>query len=145
MLIPLTQGKFAEIDDEDAELVIGRKFHAVRIGSLWYARSKREYLHHLIFGQPRPGNHVDHRDHDGLNNRRSNLREVPHGINLLNGRKHSNNKSGYKGVSYCKQTGRWRANIQSQGKCRNLGRYDTPELAKAAYDAAWHELMENHI
>lgn len=46
------------------------------------------------------------------------------------------NKSGFKGVSFCKQTGRWRALLQSDGKLSCLGRHETKEDAARAYDKA---------
>lgn len=45
------------------------------------------------------------------------------------------NKSGYKGVSYCRQTGRWVAQIKID-RIRHLGRFSTPEDAARAYDNA---------
>ena len=77
---------------------------------------------------------VDHRNGDGLDNRRSNLRPCSHSQNMCSQKKNITNKSGFKGVNFCKQQKRWRADITSQGKRYNLGRYDTKEEAKKAYD-----------
>lgn len=51
---------------------------------------------------------------------------------------HKRNASGYKGVSFCKQTGRWVAQIKTD-KRKSLGRFPTPELAALAYDRAAFE------
>jgi hypothetical protein len=137
MKIPLTQGEFAIIDDEDAEKVIGIKWSVVKPNPKnWYARnSKHGYLHRFLMDAPE-GMTVDHKDGNGLDCRRSNMRIVPHGLNIANKRKSSNNTSGYTGVTFCKQTGKWRANIMIDRKYKCLGRYDTPELASEAYQKA---------
>jgi hypothetical protein len=84
---------------------------------------------------------VDHRDQDGLNNRRTNLRVATQSQNLSNRGPQKNNTSGYKGVSLCKATGRWQAIIQYGRKKKRLGRFDTPEQAALAYDKAAVALM----
>lgn len=140
MNIPLTQGKSAIIDDSDAHLVIGRKWHYVKTRKNEYARSGGDYLHRVIVSPP-DDMEVDHIDGNGLDCRRSNMRVVPHKINIANKRKSSNNTSGYTGVTFCKQTGKWRANIMIDRKYKCLGRYATPELASDAYERAKNERL----
>lgn len=76
---------------------------------------------------------LDHKDRDTLNDSIENLREATQSQNNANQAIHKRNKSGYKGVCLCSQTGKWRATIQVYGKYMNLGRFDTPELAHEAY------------
>lgn len=76
----------------------------------------------------------DHRDRDGLNNTRENLRLADHSLNRANGRASRNGK--FKGVFLRKKDGRYRAIIQIAGVRRHLGCFDTPEAAARAYDAA---------
>lgn len=52
--------------------------------------------------------------------------------------------SAYKGVSLCRRTGRWRAQIWVGGRHRHLGRFDTEEAAAAAYNAAAIEVWGDH-
>lgn len=132
--IPLTQGEFAIVDDEDFEAVSGMKFHVVKIGKQKYARSRGVYLHHMIHGKPAPGNHVDHRDGDGLNNRRKNLREIRHAMNLKNGSMSRRNTSGYRGVSFDRARGKWIVVTSINGKVLTLGRFKTPVAAAMAFD-----------
>ena len=75
---------------------------------------------------------VDHINGDPSDNRISNLRSVSHDENMKNVRRHADNKSGFLGVSFCKQTRRWRASITANGKSINLGRFTTKEEAVSA-------------
>jgi len=101
-------------------------------GDLIYAyrcRDKRPFcLHRAILDEP--SGPIDHKDHNGLNNRRSNLRSCSHSQNFGNGR-YRLGVSGFRGVSRAK-AGRWTAQVAT----RRLGTFDTPEEAARAYDAA---------
>lgn len=78
---------------------------------------------------------IDHIDCDGHNNKLANLRECTRAQNMQNRKGRA--KSGYKGVTWHAQSGRWNARIYAKGKQRSLGYYDTPEEANSAYaDAA---------
>lgn len=79
---------------------------------------------------------IDHIDGCSLNNKIENLREVTQSQNLQNIRKKKTNTSGYKGVSWSKRRECWVAQITVDRKCRNLGGYQTKELAYEAYQAA---------
>lgn len=73
--IPLTRGKFTIIDADDLPIVEGRSWqaHERRDGKGWYAVSDGTRMHRLLMNAP-SNQIVDHRDGDGLNNRRGNLR-----------------------------------------------------------------------
>lgn len=143
--IPLTQGQFAIVDDEDAELVLAQgRWFAKRDGRTFYAGRKTRrvgggqatlHLHTLLTGWPL----VDHVNGDGLDNRRANLRPATKVENSRNRRLQSNNRSGFRGVSWITAKRRWRASICVQGRRIYLGHYTTPEAAAAAYDAAARE------
>lgn len=79
---------------------------------------------------------VDHANGDRLDNRRINLRACTISQNNCNRGPYARNRSGIKGVSYCKQTGRWRATVSIDGRMKQLGRFHSPEEAAAAYAAA---------
>lgn len=81
-----------------------------------------------------PDNEIDHRDLDKSNCKWYNLREATHLQNMQNVRKRSHNASGFKGVT--KKRNRWIARIKINGKVTNLGCFDTPKEAAAAYDRA---------
>lgn len=73
---------------------------------------------------------VDHKNGNGLDNRRSNLRSSSHEQNMGNRRKNKNNTSGFKGVSLKK--GKWIAKVGG----KQLGTFATPELAFESYKKA---------
>lgn len=77
---------------------------------------------------------IDHIDCDFRNNQRTNLRPASKSQQQRNKKKPKNNTSGFKGVSRCKQTGRWAAKIWVQDCVLHLGRHLTPEAAAHHYD-----------
>ena len=84
-----------------------------------------------------PQHQIDHRDGRRSNNSLANLREATQNANMHNRAKQSRpTSSRYLGVYLDKNTGRWRAHIRHNGKQHRLGRFDTQELAYAAYLAA---------
>ena len=141
--IPLTRGKVALVDDEDFEQLFQFQWYADLIRGRWYVmriaglrgRKRRIYMHRDILGIPL-GVEVDHKDGNGLNNQRYNLRPATHAQNLQNRGKPSSNTSGYKGVSWFKRDGKWRACIGVDGRVIHLGYYDTAEEAARAYNEA---------
>ena len=141
-VIPLTQGKFALVDPEDFPAVAALSpWFADNAGpGRWYAarNARREdgrrrliRLHVFLTGFRL----TDHINHNGLDNRRSNLRDASPAINIRNGRPRLTNHSGHVGVSYCKQTGSWKARVGWNGQDRWLGRFPTPEEASGARHA----------
>lgn len=139
VLIPLSRGLFATVDEEDAERVLAlAPWHAVESdpGRFYAARNtagSRLYLHRFLTGAA-AGVKVDHRSGNGLDCTRDNIRICTHGQNMQNRARHRQNKSGFKGVRL--QAGRWHANIAAEGRQRFLGTFATPEEAAAGYDAA---------
>ena len=108
------------------------------------------YLHRLIAevflngGKPlTPQQHVDHIQPAGGSHAQdslSNLRICSCSQNSMNRSIRSTNKSGYKGVSWHRTAGKWRAKIDSYGRRKHLGLFSTPEAAALAYDKAAKEL-----
>jgi hypothetical protein len=137
--IPLTQGQIALVDDADYDWLNQFKWCAERAKQTYYARGRASVdgktvlirMHVLIAG-PRP----DHKDGNGLNNQRHNLRRATSAQNARNKRRSGNNTSGYKGVSFSKKAKGWRARIKTEGRERHLGVYLTPEAAALAYNDA---------
>lgn len=150
-LIPLTQGKFAIIDDKDFELVSQHKWYARKGSKTFYAVTKIPingsggnyatiYMHRFILCLERRDSMIDHIDCDGLNNSRQNIRLCTAAENIRNRRIASNNTSGLKGASWDKHANKWIAHIKINGKAKHLGCFDSKEDAHTAYCKAALEL-----
>lgn len=130
--------KVAIVDDADEALVASFKWSAYKIGRNFYAMTmdsgKRLYMHRLVMG--RDGPEVDHRNGDGLDNRRTNLRPTRHALNLANQRPQLGRSSQFKGVSWNRQRGKFNAYIKVNQKSRKLGTFTSEIAAAKAYDAA---------
>lgn len=141
--IPLTQDKCAIIDAVDGEIVVPYRWHAFRVHRTWYAATsvngRHLYMHRLILGNP--SERVDHRDGDGLNNRRANLRTCSHAQNMANARLPERNQSGFRGVNWFPRDGVWVARIKFERRNRYLGRFDDPIEAALVYDDAARRLF----
>lgn len=79
---------------------------------------------------------TDHRDRNGLNNTRSNLRDATSQQNNANKRKQFNCTSQYKGVRWRPKAKSWHARIYVNGAEIHLGAYSDDKAAARAYDAA---------
>jgi hypothetical protein len=136
--IYLTHGKVALVDQDDFGWLSAWSWTAMFAKSGWYAvrggKGKHVRMHRAILGEPL--NIVDHRDGDGLNNTKTNLRVCSNAQNMRNCGLRSTNKSGFKGVFWCTQTQKWVAKICVNYRSMSLGRFDTAEAAARAYDAA---------
>lgn len=118
-------GKIAGCDKGNGYIKIAinnRAHHAHRLAWL--------YVHGSL-----PSNGIDHVDGNPSNNRIANLRPATQAENMRNIGKRSRNTSGFKGVSFHKQSGKWIVRAKYEGKNRYFGLYDTAEQAAAAYDA----------
>jgi hypothetical protein len=89
-----------------------------------------------------PAAHIDHINGVRSDNRLANLREASHAQNLAHRVKlDKDNRSGYRGVSWCKARRKWSAEVRHNGQRRRLGRFDNIEDAAKAYEAAARELF----
>lgn len=150
--IQLTQGKVALIDDNDFELVGKHTWAAEKSNETFYAISKIRIggksvnvrLHRFLMSAE-PNMLVDHRDRNGLNNQRENLRVCTSQQNNAN--RTARGVSTYKGVCYTEikrvnQSGivkvypYWQASIQIDGKSKILGRFKNEQQAALAYNKA---------
>ena len=139
--IRLTQNQQAIVDDCDYARLARFSWYACQKNRVWYAarkpyKSKTIYMHLEILGVE-PGIEVDHKNHDGLDNRRDNLRRSTHRQNIQNSRKRVGRS--FKGVSFDPRKAKkpWYARISLQlGKRLLLGYFATKEEAAHAYDEA---------
>ncbi len=137
-LIPVGDSSFAQVDDDDYDLVSQYIWKPAPRRDVVYAQvsNGHTYMHRLITGGQWP--RVDHKDHDGLNNQRSNLRD---------GRRNNQNQSPRGGASRFKGVYRsfplaaggsnWLARIRPEpGRRVTVGTFATEEEAARAYDKA---------
>jgi hypothetical protein len=143
-LIPLTQGKFVQVDDWWYDYLMQWKWCAHKGGNTYYAvrnsrkieGKKRTILMHNVIMLPTEGLEVDHRDHNGLNCLEENMRNCTHQQNQMNSAVRGKLK--YIGVTTTTILGHTyiQAKIRINKKCTHLGLFKTPEDAARAYDEA---------
>jgi len=142
-------GRVVRVDDHDYAQVAGYTWHvwersrgrrrasgpyAITVIRLPDGRKRVLQMHRLLM----PGAaKVDHRDGDGLNNQRYNLREATRQGNSANSQKQRGTSSRFKGVSW--HSGKWEARIKVAGRLRYLGRFAVEAEAARAYDTAARE------
>jgi len=138
--IQLTQNKTVYIDDSDSEFSEYAWQYDNHTG---YAKRKftingkrvTKYLHRMIFEKHwsvelLKDELVDHENNNRLDCTTNNLRLATYSQNNVN--KHfKGNKVGYQGVTTCGQL--FTAKISFENVTHNLGKFETPELASAAY------------
>ena len=134
--IKLTQGKVTLVDDEDFEYLNQWKWYANKIGKIFYAyrsewlkdkQVRKFILMHRLIMQVNTGLYIDHINHDGLDNRKQNLRIVSNRVNSWN----RINKSEYTGVY--KHRRKYKAIILINGKQKYLGMFSDPAEAHNIY------------
>lgn len=145
-IIPLTQGKVALVDDADYDWLNKHKwcahqdshtFYAVREIRMAKNKQATERMHRLILGlQPGDKRLTDHKDGNGLNNQRANLRICTTMQNQQSQRNLRVSTSKYKGVFWRRDTHRWRSQIRLNKKKIYLGCFDSEVDAAKAYDVA---------
>jgi hypothetical protein len=150
-LVPVVNDQHALhalVDDEDYELAASIAWCPLVTEHTAYAHAWHHgahvYLHRLLLNAP-ADLQVDHINHNGLDNQRSNLRLATASQNQANKlpRLDADLTSKYKGVWFDHDRKRWASMITVEGRRTVLGRYDSEEMAAAAYDhaarAAWGE------
>lgn len=150
VLIPLSKGKhkrckYARIDHDDLDRVIRHKWYAKASGKTFYGHStsgknlpRHHRQLHMFIARAHPGQRVDHRNGDGLDCRKENLRAATVQQNAFNAVKtdspHVTSK--FKGVSRSPSSGKWIAQIKRDGVPHALGVFEKEEDAARAYDEA---------
>ncbi len=143
------------MDEVDLDWLSQWKWHAAKNGHTFYAMRRRSskprrtiYMHRVILGMQdpqtgentAPGIHTDHKNHDGLDNRRANLRPAAPTQNQANCRNSRPGTSRYRGVCWYRAKGYWTAYIRADGKREHLGCFRNEEDAAEAYDRAARKL-----
>jgi hypothetical protein len=148
-LIPLTRGQNAIVDVQDFEWLSKWNWfaHWSESSGTFYAERREakesapsgkspqmQVKMHRVILNCGPCEEADHRNHNGLDNRRENLRRCTKTQNSQNRRCYKSSKSRRRGVY--PYGNRWQAAIQSNGVRKRLGIFDSIEDAAAAYREA---------
>lgn len=142
MIVKTAKGVEFKVSPEDFDSVAAFPWHVRNRG--YVARTIRDengkrrqlHLHRFILGVDDAGVMVDHINGDPLDNRRENLRVCSNSENQRNRGVSKNSSTGYKGVCFHKQSGKYRAQIRHQGARHTIGQFPTPEEAAHAYNKA---------
>ncbi len=134
--IPLTQGKFALVDDEDFKLLNQMSWHYTNNRAF---NSKKESMSRVIIEKYLLMNlneyeRVDHINRNPLDNRKNNLRICSNQQNTFNSKSRQGTSS-FKGVSWDKRSGKWKASISLNNQqvcCTALFRNEN--IAAHTYD-----------
>lgn len=144
-IIPLTQGQFAQVDDEDFEWLTKwdwgvsrnrKNGHIYAMRSFGYPKRVSIRMHREILNITDKNIQVDHIDHNTLNNQRYNLRKSTHAENQQNRTSYKGSSSIYLGVSWSKEKCKWEANI----KTKFLGYFISELEAAIAYNKEAHKI-----
>jgi hypothetical protein len=146
--IALTQGKVALVDDEDFEELNKHKWSACKLKHAYYAsrsvchkgKESTVKMHREILKVADPKILIDHKDHDGLNNQKYNIRTCTSSENQMNKKAVVGSSSKYIGVCWHKKDKKWQAAISVNKKQKYLGQFDCPIKAAIARDKKAIEL-----
>lgn len=138
----LKNGECFQVSNEDLDWVLNFKWCVDTKGYIQRSYSingviKKAVLHRVICEMMElniNNQSIDHIDCNRLNNCRNNLRIATRSQNNFNQKIRSNNTSNYKGVSWCKQAGKWRVRIYIDKKEKHVGFFDCPIKGAIAYD-----------
>lgn len=147
------------IDEEDYDLVSRYTWDIDERTNTNYARAyvkgsystgkiKKNFMHKLIMGVcdidfKNSDIDIDHRNDNGLDNRKENLRFITRSGN--NRRARRTNKTGYRGVQKHRNCERYQAVIRIEGKKKYLGSYDTPKEASIAYEIEYKKQLKKEM
>lgn len=130
--IPLKGDKVAVVDDDDYEFVNGFRWYLNKGYAQSYAKGRLYKMHRLVMVVKR-GQHIDHINHDKLDNRKENLRLCSRAQNNRNLLRRKDNTSGYKNVYRDLSTGHWRPYIYVDGKPIYFGSFKEKRHAAIAH------------
>ena len=142
--ILLSRGRFALVDEADFEKLSKYRWHCMRAGNNLYAcrcEGRRVIMMHREILEVPAELYVDHINHDGLDNRRCNLRSCTPAQNSYNRRPTGMGTSRCKGVSWKSELRRWCAAIGFAGRMIHIGYFDYEMDAAIAYDDKAIELF----
>lgn len=142
--IDVGSGNFSLVDDDDFELLNSFNWQSYNHRRTTIVHRKRLIwesdelpkvikMHRFILNA-KPGQIVDHKDGNALNNQKSNLRFCTYSQNARNAPSRLGSTSRFLGVSKRNDSKKWQAQIQEDGKSYKIGDYDSEVEAALAYN-----------
>jgi len=138
--IALTKGKVAIVDADNYERLNQVPWYAIRSISTWYAGKHSDEepsvevrMHQFVIDVP-VGMVPDHKNGNGLDNRRANLRAATGRQNQGNRRPNPRNTSGFRGVVWDAHARKWKAHIGIGGIPKHIGLFSDKIAAARAYN-----------
>jgi hypothetical protein len=144
-VIPLTKGKVAIVDVTSLPILEHKSWYSNYRGAAWYAFTDHKgiplAMHRILLGLQKGDKvFVDHKNKDGLDNRKCNLRTCTNQQNQQNAKRRKDAPTRYRGITYAKKSlgskKLWYAQIRINGKRISLGSHKTQRDAAIAYDLA---------
>lgn len=136
--IKLSSGEAATVDEEDVAWLRQYRWYLSTDGYAFAAHPTR-YMHRMIMQTPK-GQECDHRHHNKLDNRKSELRNGLKSLNMRNKHAKGTKPTEFKGVTFYKSRNKWLAQIRVTlpvgRKTLFLGRFETDTEAAKAYNVA---------
>jgi hypothetical protein len=139
--IKLTKGQVALVDDDDFEHLnhFKWKVYFSESANSYYAtrkiNGKHIAMHRILMNTVGTNLVIDHKDHNGLNNQKQNLRIATKSQNGANRQIRKNATSKFLGVHWDKSRNKWRAAIKSSNqKQKTIGRFENETEAALAYN-----------
>lgn len=131
----------AIVDNDDYQLLSKHKWTAHVMNGVSYAVRRTKVngkftnisMHRVIMNADESVI-IDHKNRDGLDNRRANLRIATKSQNAINSKNRIGTSSKYRGVTYDKINDKWKAYIRVKGKQKTIGRFDSEKEAALARD-----------
>ena len=135
--VTLTNSTLEAVVDLDLfDKVKDRKWYLVKNRNSNYAatcmNNTSVYMHHFLFGSGM----FDHKNGNGLDNTRNNIRQCNHSLNAANIKKRKGTTSCFKGVCWNKKSEKWQAQIMVSKRNKRLGMFDDERDAALAYNLA---------
>lgn len=129
---------------------IGAKAGSLNCGYLQTRIKRKAYRNHRIIFLYHHGylpQFIDHIDGNKLNNSINNLREATLAQNNYNAKKPVSNTSGFKNISWCKNSKKWKVYLHFNNKSKHFGYYHDIDVAKFIAETMrykYHGQFANH-
>jgi hypothetical protein len=127
--VPLSQGFFSLVDLDQGDKLNLWNWHVTTGRYARGAKGGNTFMHRFLFGPLLPGQFLDHKNGNRLDNRLCNLRIATSAQNAANSKVRS--RSGFKGVYPFKD--KWQVILTVSGKKKNLGVFADPAEASLIY------------